>query len=161
MIAKGKEARHAGADTRRAPGEGATTRRMRDWLMRLSATAALTAGLFLPCAACGGQQSSSPASQAEQQERQVDASRAAKDVDVGTFYMHKGDYGAAISRLEEAVQLDPQDGKARLLLAESYEKQHNWSEALKTYRKYLRDFPNARDDKKIRKKIQELSRRRD
>jgi len=85
--------------------------------------------------------------------------KAKEDVNVGTFYMHKGDYGAAISRLKEAVGLDPRNVEARLRLAESYEKQQNWSAALKTYQDYLRDFPKARDEKKIHKKIEELSRK--
>jgi len=87
--------------------------------------------------------------------------KAKEDVSVGTFYMHKGDYGAAISRLKEAERLDPENVKARLRLAESYEKQQNWSAAMKTYQNYLRDFPNARDNKKIHKKIKELSRKSD
>lgn len=85
--------------------------------------------------------------------------REKEDVNVGMFYYHKGDYGAAISRLESAVRLDPEDGKARLLLGQSYEKQHNWSQALKIYQDYLRDFPNARNEKKIHKKIVQLSRK--
>ncbi len=88
-------------------------------------------------------------------------SQAAKDVDVGTFYMHKGDYGAAISRLKEAVQIDPNYGKARLLLAESYEKQGDHTHALETYREYLKVFPHARDDQKVRKKIAEIERKRE
>lgn len=75
--------------------------------------------------------------------------------------MHKGDYGAAVSRFDSAVRRDPKNAKARLLLADCYDKQHNWSEALKAYQAYLREFPDARDDKKIRKKVAELSHKRD
>ncbi|MGH9738761.1 MAG: tetratricopeptide repeat protein [Candidatus Acidiferrales bacterium] len=115
----------------------------------------------LPRAASGRQQNASAtAAHARQQQAQVNASRAAQDVNVGTFYMHKGDDGAAISRFEEAVQLDPKNAKAQLLLGEAYEKQHNWAAAAKTYRHYLSAFPNASDEKKIHKKIQDLSRKR-
>lgn len=82
-------------------------------------------------------------------------------MEVGTFYMHKGDYGAAISRFEDAVQLDRKEPKARLLLAEAYEKQGDRTHALDTYRDYLKTFPNSKDDKKVRKKIAELERKRD
>jgi Tfp pilus assembly protein PilF len=99
--------------------------------------------------------------QSERQQELAQAAKADKDVDVGEFYMHKGDYGAAIPRLEEAVQFDPRYPKARLLLAESYEKQGDHSHALQTYQDYLKAFPDARDEKKIRKKIEELSHRRD
>lgn len=119
--------------------------------------------LCLPTAVAAGQQQKSPSerAQAQQQEAHVNASRSARDVEVGTFYMHKGDDGAAISRFEEAAQLDPKNAKAQLLLGEAYEKQRNWAAAAKTYRGYLSAFPNASDEKKIRKKIQELSHKSD
>lgn len=103
----------------------------------------------------------SDSASAEQQKALVNAQRAEKDVDVGTFYMHKGDYAAAISRFEEAVQLDPRNPKAQMLLAESYEKHGDRTRALAAYREYLKTFPDTRDDKKVRKKIAELSRKRD
>jgi tetratricopeptide (TPR) repeat protein len=93
---------------------------------------------------------------------QTDASRnaaaAAKDVDVGSFYMRKGDANAAIPRFEEAVRLQPNAAKSRLLLAEAYEKTGEKANALKTYRDYLQAFPKAADAEKIEKKIEKLSR---
>jgi cytochrome c-type biogenesis protein CcmH/NrfG len=127
----------------------------------LFAGIAILVGMCVASAAFGRQNSSSESTQAEQQLALVNALRAAQDVDVGTFYMHKGDYGAAISRFEEAVRLDPRNPKARLLLAESYAKQGDWTNAIKTYKAYLREFPNARDEKKVRKKIEDLSRKED
>jgi Tfp pilus assembly protein PilF len=115
----------------------------------------------IPLVAFGRQHSAPPPTAADHPQAVANASQAAKDVNVGDFYLHKGDYGAAISRLEEAVQLDPRDPKARLLLGESYEKQGNWTDAIKTYRDYLAEFPDAHDSKKIHKKIAELSRKRD
>lgn len=124
----------------------------------------LAAGIAMciPSASFARRQNASAAGmQAERQQELALDAKAAQDVDVGTFYMHKGDYGAAISRLEEAVQLDPRYPKARLLLAECYEKQGDKTHALETYQAYVKEFPDARDDKKIRKKIEELSRKRD
>ncbi len=83
---------------------------------------------------------------------------AEQDVDVGTFYLHKGDFDAAIPRLEEAVRLKPMYGQARLLLAEAYERKGDKADALKTYKDYLDAFPKARDAKKIQQKIEKLSR---
>lgn len=125
--------------------------------------ASLFVAVLAVCVArpASARQESSSASRvpAEQQIALVNASKAAQDVDVGTFYIHKGDYGAAISRFEEAVQLNPKDAKARLLLAESYDKQGDRTHAIKTYRDYLTEFPNASDQKKIEKKIAELTRK--
>jgi tetratricopeptide (TPR) repeat protein len=84
---------------------------------------------------------------------------AEKDVDVATYYMHKGDMNAAIPRLQEAVQLKPKYAKARLLLAEAYEKDHDKGSAVTTYQDYLKVFPNASDANKIRKKIEKLQER--
>jgi tetratricopeptide (TPR) repeat protein len=142
-------------------GRNRTTRINQHVLSCLIVAVAALSGMCVPGTAFGRQQSASASTQAEQQLAQVNASRAAKDVEVGTFYMHKGDYGAAISRFEEAVQLDPKNPKARLRLAESYAKQGDGTNAIKTYKAYLREFPNARDEKNIRKKIEELSRKED
>jgi cytochrome c-type biogenesis protein CcmH/NrfG len=88
-----------------------------------------------------------------------DPPNAEKDVEVGSFYMRKGDANAAIPRLLEAVQLNPKYAKARLLLAEAYERTHDNAAAVKTYQDYLKTFPNAPDAKKIEKKIERLTER--
>jgi cytochrome c-type biogenesis protein CcmH/NrfG len=86
-----------------------------------------------------------------------DPPSAENDVDVGSYYMRKGDVNAAIPRFQEAVQLKPNYGKARLLLAGAYEKAHDKTAAAKAYEDYLKTFPNAPDAKKIRKKIEKLT----
>jgi tetratricopeptide (TPR) repeat protein len=82
---------------------------------------------------------------------------AEKDVDIGMFYLHKGDVDAAIDRFKDATQSRPNWAKPRLLLGEAYEKKGDKSEALKYYKEYLVVFPNAPDAGKVRKKIEKLS----
>ena len=82
---------------------------------------------------------------------------AVKDVEIGEFYMHKGDLDAAISRFEEAIQLRPNFAQPRLLLGEVYEKKGEKDQAVKYYKEYLQVFPHAPDAKKIEKKIEKLS----
>jgi tetratricopeptide (TPR) repeat protein len=82
---------------------------------------------------------------------------AEQDVDVGVFYMHKGDLDAAIPRFEDAIQLRPNYAKPRLLLAEAYEKKGDKFNAVKYYKEYLKVFPGAPDAKKVQKKIEKLS----
>jgi cytochrome c-type biogenesis protein CcmH/NrfG len=104
--------------------------------------------------------SSKPTTQPKTQPREIatfDPPNAEKDVEVGSFYMRKGDANAAIPRFQEAVQLKPKYAKARLLLAEAYEKTHDTDDAVKTYQDYLKAFANASDAKKIEKKIEKLS----
>ncbi|MGC2333836.1 MAG: tetratricopeptide repeat protein [Candidatus Acidiferrales bacterium] len=100
----------------------------------------------------------SPSQPAPQKEiATFDPPNAEKDVEVASYYMRKGDMNAAIPRLQEAVQLKPKYAKARLMLAEAYEKAHDKDSAMKTYQEYLKAFPNASDAKKIEKKIEKLS----
>ncbi len=82
-----------------------------------------------------------------------------EDIQVGTFYMHKGDIDAAIPRFEDAIRQQPKLAKPRLLLAEAYEKKGDKATAVKYYREYLRAFPNASDAKRIQEKIDKLTAR--
>ena len=79
------------------------------------------------------------------------------DVEVGTYYMHKGDVDAAIERFKDAIERLPSFAKPRLLLGEAYEKKGDKSEAVKYYKEYLQVLPNAPDAKQVRKKIEKLS----
>src|SRR5215831_19166042 len=82
---------------------------------------------------------------------------AEKDVEVGTFYMRKGDYDAAIPRFEDAIQRKADYAKPRLLLAQSYEKKGDRPAAVKYYKAYLEVYPHAPDAKKVQEKIEKLS----
>jgi tetratricopeptide (TPR) repeat protein len=82
---------------------------------------------------------------------------AEEDLDVGAFYLHKGDPDAAIPRFQEAIRLKPDDPKARLLLGEAYEKKGAKPEAVRCFREYLHLFPKAPDAKKIRQKLEKLT----
>jgi tetratricopeptide (TPR) repeat protein len=88
-----------------------------------------------------------------------DAFHAEQDIEVGMFYLHKGDTDAAIGRFEHAAGLRPNYGKPRLLLAEAYEKKHDPDSAVKYYKEYLKVYPDAPDAKKIHKKIEKLAAR--
>lgn len=82
---------------------------------------------------------------------------AEDDIEVGTFYMHKGDIDAAISRYKDAIRLRSNFAKPRLLLAEAYEKKGDKSSELKYYKEYLEVFPKAPDAKRIQNRIAKLS----
>lgn len=81
---------------------------------------------------------------------------AEKDVEVGEFYMHKGDLNAAITRFEDAIQLRSNYAKPRLLLAQIYEKKGDKTSAAKYYKEYLEVYPHAPDAKKVQEKIAKL-----
>jgi tetratricopeptide (TPR) repeat protein len=100
---------------------------------------------------------SSPQSQQESSASKYDPFPAEQDVEVGAFYMHKGDLDAAILRFEDAIRLRSNFAKPRLLLAEAYEKKGDKATAVKYYREYLKAFPDAPDTKKVRQKIEKLT----
>jgi len=107
-----------------------------------------------------GQQKQQPAGTARSEQQGNGATNQAsaeEDIEVGTFYMHKGDTDAAIPRFQDAIGKQPNLGKPRILLAEAYEKKGDNINAVKSYEEYLRAFPHAPDKKKIEKKIEKLS----
>ena len=88
-----------------------------------------------------------------------DPFHAEQDIEVGTFYMHKGDTDAAIARFEDAIRLRPNFAKPRILIAEIYEKRGDKASALEFYKEYLKVFPDAPDSAKVKKKIVNLSKK--
>lgn len=82
---------------------------------------------------------------------------AEEDVEVGQFYMRKGDIDAAIGRFQDAVRLRSNFAKPRLLEAEAFEKKGDKVDAVKYYKEYLQVSPKASDAKKIQSRIERLS----
>jgi len=87
-----------------------------------------------------------------------DPYHAQKALDIGEFYMKKGDVDAAIDRYLEAIRYKKDFAKPRLLLGEAYEKKDEKADALKYYKEYLQILPKAPDAAKVRKRIEKLSR---
>jgi tetratricopeptide (TPR) repeat protein len=85
-----------------------------------------------------------------------DPLRAEKSIEVGNFYLKKGNYAAAIDRYEEAARLQPKLAKPYLLLGEVYEKKHDPFGALTAYRKYLELYRTAPDREKVLRRIEKL-----
>jgi tetratricopeptide (TPR) repeat protein len=85
-----------------------------------------------------------------------DPLRAEKDLEVGQFYLKKGDLDAAIDRFQDAAAAKPGFAIPYRYLGEAQEKRGDKSEALKSYRRYLDLYPHAEDAKKIQKRIDKL-----
>lgn len=86
-----------------------------------------------------------------------DPLRADKDVDVGKYYMKKGDIDAAIDRFQDAIEAKPGYAIPFRFLGECYEKKGKKKPAVKAYQRYLDLYPHAEDGEKIRKKIEKLN----
>jgi tetratricopeptide (TPR) repeat protein len=85
-----------------------------------------------------------------------DPLRAEKDLEVGHYYMRRGDYDAAIDRFNDAIEAKPGYAVPFKFLGEAQEKKKLRKQAIKSYTRYLELFPSAEDGDKIRKKIDKL-----
>jgi hypothetical protein len=85
-----------------------------------------------------------------------DPLHAQRSLDVGTFYLRKGSYDAAIDRFIEAANYQPTLAMPWKMLGETYEKKREYAKAVEAYNKYLRILPHAADSAKIKKDISDL-----
>ena len=85
-----------------------------------------------------------------------DPLRAEKDLEVGQYYMRRGDVDAAIDRFQDATTAKPGYAIPFRFLGEAQEKKGLKKQAIKSYQRYLDLYPHAEDGEKIRKKIEKL-----
>jgi tetratricopeptide (TPR) repeat protein len=85
-----------------------------------------------------------------------DPQRAEKDIEVGQYYMKKGDVDAAIDRFQDATVAKPGYAVPFKYLGEAQEKKGLKKPAAKSYQRYLDLYPKAEDAEKIRKRIEKL-----
>jgi tetratricopeptide (TPR) repeat protein len=85
-----------------------------------------------------------------------DPLRAEKDLEVGQYYMRKGDVDAAIDRFQDATTAKPGYAIPFRYLGEAQEKKGLKKPAIKSYQRYLDLVPHADDAEKVRKKIEKL-----
>ena len=85
-----------------------------------------------------------------------DPLRAEKDLEVGQYYMKKGDVDAAIDRFQDATVAKPEYAIPFRFLGEAQEKKGLKKQAIKSYQRYLDLYPHAEDGDKVRKKMDKL-----
>jgi len=85
-----------------------------------------------------------------------DPLRAEKDLEVGQYYMRKGDLDAAMDRFEDAILAKPGYAIPFRHLGEAQEKKGLKRDALKSYTRYLELLPHAEDRSRIEKRIEKL-----
>ena len=85
-----------------------------------------------------------------------DPLRAEKDLEVGQYYMRKGDVDAAIDRFQDATNAKPGYAVPFRYLGEAQEKKGLKKQAIASYSRYLELYPHAEDGDKIRNKIDKL-----
>lgn len=72
-----------------------------------------------------------------------DPHRAAKNVEVGDYYFKRGNYPAALSRYQEALEWKSNDAIATFRLAETEEKLGQPDQARRYYQQYLQILPRG------------------
>ena len=85
-----------------------------------------------------------------------DPLRAEKDLEIGKYYMRKGDVDAAMDRFQDAIDAKPGYALPFRFLGEAQEKKGLKKQAIKSYTRYLDLLPRADDADKIHKKIDKL-----
>ena len=103
-----------------------------------------------------GKQKKDTAAQSAPDQPMWDPLRAEKDLEVGQFYMRKGDVDAAIDRFQDATLAKPGYAIPFRYLGEAQEKKGLKKQAAKSYQRYLDLYPHAEDGDKVRKKIERL-----
>jgi tetratricopeptide (TPR) repeat protein len=86
---------------------------------------------------------SSTANSAVTEMRPYDPHKAAKDVEVGVYYLKRKNYRAALDRLNEALLYKPNDAEATFHLAETQEKLELYALAYQNYKSYLNLIPGG------------------
>ncbi len=85
-----------------------------------------------------------------------DPHRAAKDVEVGDFYMKRKNYHAAEDRYREALVYKPNDAIATFRLAQTLEKLGELDEARENYEGYLKILPEGPLSKQAHEAVERL-----
>jgi len=82
--------------------------------------------------------------------------RAAKDDEVGDYYLKQGNFKGALARYQDALIYKDNDAVANFRMAQCYEKLHQPEEAIPHYKEYLRILPEGPFAKHAKKSIERL-----
>lgn len=98
-----------------------------------------------------------PAREDESVLKPWDPHKAAKDVEVGEYYLKLKNYRAALERFNHALTYKPDDAEATYGLAVTQEKLELLSLAEQSYRKYLQILPNGPKSKDAEEALKRIS----
>ncbi|MBV8050325.1 MAG: hypothetical protein JOZ80_04005 [Acidobacteriaceae bacterium] len=82
--------------------------------------------------------------------------RAAKDDEVGDYYLKQRNYKGALARYQDALIYKDNDAVANFRIAQCYEKLHQPEEAVPHYKEYLRILPEGPFAKQAKKALEKL-----
>lgn len=82
--------------------------------------------------------------------------RAAKDDEVGDYYLKQGNVKGALARYQDALIYKDNDAVANFRMAQCYEKLHQPDEAIPHYKEYLKILPDGPLSKQAKKALERL-----
>jgi tetratricopeptide (TPR) repeat protein len=126
------------------------------WLRRLALSAAGVMACTLVALAQAPVLQNPAKEPPAEEEIEFNPLKAEKSLEVGQYYLKKGNYDAAIDRLKDALRYKSNFAAPHRWLGEAYEKKKRPEEALKHYKRYLEILPSAEDAKKVRKRVEKL-----
>lgn len=85
-----------------------------------------------------------------------DPQKAAKDIEVGTYYFKRGNYRAAEDRFREALTYKENDAVATFRLAQSLEKLGVFDDARAEFESYLKILPHGPEASEAQKALDKL-----
>ena len=91
-----------------------------------------------------------PPPENEEPEHRHRAQPAWKSVEIGDYYVRRKAYRAALSRYQEAVEVDPYFPRTYLGMGRVYDRLGLRQKALENYKKYLDLLPSAKDAEEAR-----------
>lgn len=105
-----------------------------------------------------GTSASAPVDKSEVHElRPFDPHKAAKDIEVGEYYLKQKNYRAALERFNDALLYKPNDGEATFRLAQTQEKLELYMLAYQSYQdclKIVQDGPFAKESREAMRRIE-------
>jgi len=120
------------------------------FVRRIILFTSLTTAIVLTGAFIHGQDQRMPAPENEEPEHRHRPQPAWKSVEIGDYYVRKKAYRAALSRYQEAVQVDPYYPQTYLGMGKVYDRLGLRQKALENYNKYLDLLPSAKDAEEAR-----------
>jgi tetratricopeptide (TPR) repeat protein len=101
--------------------------------------------LVKPAILAGQDKLPPPPPEEEEPEHRHKLQPAWKSVEIGDYYVIKKAYRAALSRYQDAVQVDPYYPRTYLGMGRVYDRLGLRQKALENYKKYLDLLPSAKD----------------
>jgi tetratricopeptide (TPR) repeat protein len=89
----------------------------------------------------------------------MDRLAAMQDIEVGTYYMNRGNLDAALDRFHDAATSYPTYAEPWRLMGIAYEKKGLLGDAIKSDQQYLKLYPHAQIRKKLEAHIEELQKK--